>query len=82
MLSYLKVAGVFVSIGLIPNTAYLKEILPLDDHGNIIVNNKMETEIPGIFAAGDIRHNSIRQVVAAAGDGAVAAMSAKNYISE
>jgi thioredoxin reductase (NADPH) len=81
-LSYLEVAGVFVSIGLIPNTAYLKEILPLDDHGNIIVNNKMETEIPGIFAAGDIRHNSIRQVVAAAGDGAVAAMSAKNYISE
>jgi len=78
----LKTSGVFVSIGLIPNTEYLKGIIPLDDFGHIITNLKMETEVPGIYAAGDIRHNSIRQVIAAAGDGAVAAVYAKKYLSE
>lgn len=80
--SHLEVNGIFISIGLRPNTGYIKEIVPLDDHGNIITNSKMETEVPGIFAAGDIRHNSIRQVVAACGDGSVAAIYAKEYISE
>jgi thioredoxin reductase (NADPH) len=78
--SYLEVDGVFVAIGLIPNTSYLKDIVPLDEKGAVIVNNMMETAVPGVFAAGDIRINSIRQVVAAAGDGAVAAVSAAAYI--
>jgi len=78
----LKLSGVFVSIGLIPNTEYLKGIVPLDDYGHVITNLRMETEIPGIYAAGDIRHNSIRQVIAATGDGAVAAVYAKKYLSE
>ena len=78
--SFLEIDGVFVAIGLVPNTSYLKNIVPLNDKGYIIVNNKMETGVPGIFAAGDIRENSIRQVIAAAGDGAVAAISAANYI--
>ncbi len=78
--SFLEIDGVFVAIGLVPNTSYLKDIVPLNDKGYIIVNNKMETGVPGIFAAGDIRENSIRQVIAAAGDGAVAAISAANYI--
>ena len=78
--SFLEIDGVFVAIGLVPNTSYLKDIVPLNDKGYIIVNNKMETGMPGIFAAGDIRENSIRQVIAAAGDGAVAAISAANYI--
>ncbi len=80
--SDLKLSGVFISIGLIPNTGYLKGIVPLDDYGHIITNLRMETEIPGIYAAGDIRHNSIRQVIAATGDGAVAAVYAKKYLSE
>ena len=79
--SALDVAGVFVSIGLKPNTAYLKGILPLDPGGYIITNDKMETEIPGIFAAGDIRRNSARQAITAAGDGATAAFYAEKYIS-
>lgn len=78
--SYLEMDGVFVAIGLIPNTAYLKDIVPLDEKGAVIVNNKMETVVPGVFAAGDIRINSIRQVIAAAGDGAIAAISATSYI--
>ena len=57
--SELKLDGVFVSIGLKPNTDYLKGLLELDESGMIMVNDKMETSVPGIFAAGDIRHNSI-----------------------
>ena len=78
----LDVEGVFVSVGLKPNTGYLKDIVSLDAVGAIIVNGKMETEIPGIFAAGDTRSNSGLQVVAAAGDGAIAAMSAGRYLAQ
>jgi thioredoxin reductase (NADPH) len=79
--SALDVAGIFVSIGLKPNTDYLKGVLPLDDLGHIITNENMETEIPGIFAAGDVRHNSARQAICAAGDGATAAHYAQKFIS-
>ena len=74
------VAGIFVSIGFKPNTAYLKEIIPLDTTGHITTNEKMETQIPGIFAAGDIRYNSVRQAVTAAGDGVTAAIYAERFI--
>ena len=74
------VAGIFVSIGFKPDTAYLKEILPLDATGHIPTNEKMETKTPGIFAAGDIRYNSARQAVTAAGDGVTAAIYAEKFI--
>ena len=80
--SVLRVAGIFVSIGLKPDTDYLKDVLPLDATAHIITNEKMETEIAGIFAAGDIRAGSIRQAIAAAGDGATAAFYAKKFIGE
>ena len=80
--SALEVAGIFISIGLKPNTDYIKGILPLDVTGHIITDEKMETKIPGIFAAGDIRHNSTRQVITAAGDGATAAIYAEKFISK
>jgi thioredoxin reductase (NADPH) len=79
--STLDVSGVFMAIGLKPNTGYLTNLLPLDKQGAIITDGQMKTRIDGIFAAGDIRSGSIRQVVAAAGDGAIAAISAKNFIS-
>ena len=78
--SVLDVTGVFVFVGLTPNTAYLKGKLKMDDGGHIYVNEWMETDAPGIFAAGDIRANSARQVVTAAGDGATAAIRADRYI--
>ena len=80
--SDLKVSGVFMAVGFKPNTEYLKGVVELDKIGTVVVNENMETNVPGIFAAGDIRSNSIRQVIAAAGDGAVAAIGAEKYISE
>ena len=80
--STLDVSGIFVALGSTPNTGYLKDILPLDASGAVITNEKMETGVPGVFAAGDIRASSIRQVVAATGDGATAAVYAEKFIVE
>ncbi len=76
------VDGVFVYIGLNPNSEFLRGALPVDDSGHIHVNLKMETRIPGVFAAGDIRVDSSRQVASAVGDGATAAIFAEKYIVE
>jgi thioredoxin reductase (NADPH) len=78
----LKTDGVLVHIGLDPNTSYLEGIVPLAESGQIEVNGWMETELPGVFAAGDIRSNSPRQVSAAVGDGAAAAMAAQRYLQK
>jgi len=80
--SALEVAGVFISVGLKPNTDYLKSVLELDAGGHIITNENMETDVPGIFAAGDVRHNSARQAITAAGDGATAAVYTGKSLSE
>jgi thioredoxin reductase (NADPH) len=72
--------GIFVSVGSQPATGYLKGVVELDNVGAIIANDKLETNVPGIFAAGDIRSGSIRQVVGATGDGAVAAVNAGKYV--
>lgn len=80
--STLELNGVFIAIGFKPDTDYLKSIVPLDAAGHVITNEKMETEIPGIYAAGDIRSNSGRQAITAAGDGATAAIYAEKYLSE
>jgi thioredoxin reductase (NADPH) len=80
--STLEVGGIFVSIGSNPDTDYLKGIIPLDPVGYIITDKKMETEVPGIFAAGDIRQDSIRQSASAAGDGATAAVYTQRFLAE
>lgn len=79
--SDLKVTGLFVLIGIAPNN----EILPLDhlrtdDDGFIVTDNEMATSIPGVFAAGDIRSKRSRQIINAAGEGAVAELSAEHYL--
>lgn len=79
--STLDVSGIFVATGAKPNTGYLKGVLPLEETGYITINEKMETGVAGIFAAGDIRANSVRQVVAATGDGATAAIYAEKFIA-
>jgi thioredoxin reductase (NADPH) len=78
--STLDVSGVFVSVGSQPATGYLKGLLTLDSVGAIVTNDKLETNVSGIYAAGDIHSGSIRQVVGAAGDGAVAAINAGKYL--
>ncbi len=80
--STLNVTGVFVFIGTTPNAGYLGERVRLDAGGHIYVNEWMETDVPGLFAAGDIRANSARQVVSAAGDGATAAIRADHYLTD
>ncbi|MGD0780969.1 MAG: FAD-dependent oxidoreductase [Dehalococcoidales bacterium] len=78
----LKVDGVLVHIGLEPNTSYLEGLVPLDKQEQIIVNENMESQVPYIFAAGDIRSGTPRQVAAAVGDGAISAISAEGLLQE
>jgi thioredoxin reductase (NADPH) len=78
--SALSVAGVFIYVGLRPNTDFLQGVLPLDGGGHVPVNHRLETEIPGLFAAGDLRQYSARQVISSAGDGATAAVFAVQYL--
>lgn len=80
--STIGVTGVFIFIGLTPNTDYLRDLVKTDAGGHIFVNEWMETGVPGLFAAGDVRANSARQVVSAAGDGATAAIRADHYITD
>ncbi len=74
------VGGVLVHVGVDPNTGYLAGMVPLDSQRQVIVNEWMETKVPGIFAAGDIRSDSPRQVSAAVGDGATAGLAAQRYL--
>jgi len=83
----LKVPGVFVFVGRNVNNEVLKQddgsyLCDLNDWGEVLVNLKMHTSTPGLFAAGDIRVDAAKQVVCAAGDGAVAGMEALNYVQE
>ncbi len=78
--SRVDLSGVFIYVGLDPNTRYLQDLLPLDNAGHIPTDVWMRTPLEGIFAAGDIRQNSAAQLVSAAGDGATAAIAAQRYI--
>ena len=76
----IKCDGVFIFIGITPNSGLFKSIVKTDDRGYIIADNDMKTSCEGIFACGDVRKKTLRQVVTATGDGATAAVSAQNYI--
>lgn len=81
-ISELPVEGVFVFTGMTPNAECVKGLVKTTEQGWIITNEKMETSLEGLFAAGDVRDKYLRQVVTAAGDGAVAAMASYAYVSE
>jgi thioredoxin reductase (NADPH) len=74
--------GIFVFAGYEPKTSLFKGIVDMDDSGYILTNDNMETNIPGVYAAGDLRPKALRQVVTAVSDGAIAATSAEKYVSE
>lgn len=75
----LKTNGVFIFVGMVPRTTLL-EILPKDASGYIVTNEKMETAIPGLFVAGDVRSKPLRQIVTATSDGAIAGFFAAEYV--
>jgi len=79
--STMDLAAVFIFIGQHPNTGFLGGLVPVDEGGHALVSEWMETELPGLYVAGDARRNSARQVVSSAGDGATAAIAAEHYLS-
>jgi thioredoxin reductase (NADPH) len=76
----LPVGGVFFYVGINANSEILRDLISTDDRGFIITDDRMTCSTPGIFAAGDIRSKSLRQICTAVGDGAIAAQSAQQYL--
>lgn len=81
-LSLIKADGVFIAIGLTPNSQLFKNILELDQHGYVVVRHGTQTSIPGIFAAGEIADPIYRQAVVSAGLGCMAALDCQRYLSK
>jgi thioredoxin reductase (NADPH) len=77
----LAVDCVFLYVGVLPNTSFVKDLVKLDDHGLIVTDEDMCTSAPGIFAAGDCRSKTLKQVATAVGEGAAAAFSAQEYVT-
>lgn len=77
----INVSGVFIYIGLIPNIQFVKGLVNIDNDGFIITNERFETSMPGVFAAGDIRAKEIRQIVVACSEGAQAAINAYHFLN-
>ena len=78
--STLEVNGCFVFVGYLPISELFKDKVNMTERGDIITDEEMRTNIPGVFAAGDVREKSLRQVITAAADGAIAATNAEHYI--
>jgi alkyl hydroperoxide reductase subunit F len=76
----IELAGVFVQIGLVPNTEWLKGAVELSKHGEIVVDERGATSVPGVFAAGDATTTPYKQIIIAAGEGAKAALSAFDHL--
>jgi len=77
----LPVSGVFVAVGITPQSALVKGVVNMNEGGSILTDELMKTNIPGVYAAGDIRNTPLRQVITACADGAVAATSALEFMS-
>jgi thioredoxin reductase (NADPH) len=77
-----KCDGVFLAIGHIPNTKFLQGKLDLDEHGYLKADRFMHTNLPGVYAAGDVQDTKYRQAITAAGSGCMAGMEAERYLSD
>ena len=76
----IRADGIFIAIGVHPNSEGIPNQVPMSRSGYVITNESMQAGIPGVFAAGDLRQKPLLQLVTAASDGAVAAVSAQRYI--
>jgi len=76
----ISLAGIFVQIGLVPNTEFLKGVVDLSPRGEIEIGARGETSVPGVFAAGDVTTTPFKQIVIAVGSGATAALGAFDYL--
>jgi len=76
----LNVSGIFIEIGMVPNSEPLKELVKLNKWGEVPVNRSSETEVPGLYAAGDVTDVPEKQIIVAAGEGAKAALQAHRYL--
>jgi NADH-dependent peroxiredoxin subunit F len=77
---HVELAGVFVQIGLVPNTEWLRGTVELSRHGEIVVDARGGTSLPGVFAAGDATTVPFKQIIIAAGDGAKSALAAFDHL--
>ena len=75
------VSGVFLFIGYVPNTGWLREKIDINERGEILTDESMKTSVAGVFAAGDARQKRYRQVTTAVSDGAIAAIAASEYVA-
>ena len=78
----IEVDGVFISIGRAPETQLFRDQIELDASGYIVAGEDMRTNLPGVFAAGDVRTKTLRQIVTAVSDGAQAAQAVEEYLAE
>ena len=78
----LAVSGVFVAVGMLPNTELLQGFVSLNEAGYVIAGEDCRTDVPGVFAAGDLRTKHLRQVVTAAADGATAIYEIEAFLNE
>ena len=78
----LEVDGIFIAVGITPDTGFVKDFVELDSQGYIIAGEDGKTSVPGVFAAGDVRTKQLRQVITAAADGANCITSAEEYLRE
>jgi thioredoxin reductase (NADPH) len=76
----LKIDGIFIFVGLDVNSSLVKDLCKLNEYGEVVVDLNMQTSLPGLFAIGDVRQNSVKQVIASAGDGSVAALNVVKYV--
>ncbi len=80
--STMEADGVFIYVGVIPNTGFLEGHVELDDRGYVVTDRQGHTSVPGVFAAGDVQERVLKQVATAVGSGAMAAMEAEKFIAE
>ena len=76
----IELDGLFISVGRQPATEQFRDVLPLDESGYVVAGESTETEIPGVYAVGDVRTKAVRQIVTAAADGAIAAQHIEQYL--